>query len=215
MPELTIKQEKFAQNLFAGMSQREAYKQSFNAENMSNKTIDEKACILAGTDKVRARIDELTEELKNKNMVTVQRIVDELAHIAFDDIKNYLSYKTVKTVVEHDKDTGKPVIDYKTIVDLKDSDTIDTRNIAEISTGPNGVFKFKQYCKDNALVQLGKHFGMFKENVNVSGGLNNTNTNYDYDMSQLNADQCEHMLKLTDVAEMQEYYNSCITKTGK
>ena len=44
---LTVKQEKYVQGLFAGLSQREAYKQAYNCENMTDKTIDEKACKLS------------------------------------------------------------------------------------------------------------------------------------------------------------------------
>ena len=166
---LTIKQEKYAQGLFAGLSQREAYKQAYNAENMKDTTIDRNAYTLSLDSKVATRIKELTEELKNRNMVTVEKVLKELSHIAFDDISNYLDFRTEKTVVSYED--GKPVLDYKTIVDLKDSRTIDTRNIKSVSTGANGVFKFEQYCKDNALVQIGKHLGMFKDNVNITGEI--------------------------------------------
>lgn len=171
---LTPKQEKFVQGLFTGMSQREAYKQAFDTTRMNDNTIDVKACQLANTDKIRIRLAELTEELKNRNMVTVEKVLNELSHIAFDDISNYLSYKTVKAVVGYED--GEPIVDYKTVVELKDSDTIDTRSISEVSIGPNGTFKFKQYCKDNALVQLGKHLGMFVDKVeskNVNENFNN------------------------------------------
>jgi len=182
---LTIKQERYAQNLFAGMSQREAYKDAYSTKNMSDKSIDEEACRLANDLKITTRVAELTEELKQKNMLTVQKVVDELSHIAFDDIKNYLDYRTEKTVVGNDE-LGNPITDYETIIDLKDSRTIDTRNIKSVSLGKNG-FKFEQYCKDNALVQLGKHLGMFTENVKLSGGLNNVNENHNYDESQMQA----------------------------
>lgn len=165
---LTIKQEKFVQGLFAGLSQREAYKQAFNCENMKDKTIDERACVLAGLDKVKTRLDELTNELKERNMVTVERVLEELSHIAFDDIKNYLSFGTEKVLVGYD-DKGKPVADYKTIVALKDSDTIDTRSISEVSLGKDGQFKFKLYCKDDALVKIGETLGMFKNKLELTG----------------------------------------------
>jgi phage terminase small subunit len=168
---LTVKQEKFVQGLFAGLSQRETYKQAYSAKKMTDNQIDVEASKLANNPKITLRLDELTNELKQRNMVTVEKVIAELAHIAFDDISNYLEYRTEKTVVDHDKETGEPIIDYKTIVELKDSRTIDTRNIAEISTGPNGVFRFKQYCKDNALVQLGKYLGMFKDNVTITGNI--------------------------------------------
>jgi phage terminase small subunit len=79
---LTIKQEKYAQGLFAGLSQREAYKQAYDAENMTDKQIDEEACKLANSPKVAQRIKELTDELKNRNMVTVEWVVNNLKSVA-------------------------------------------------------------------------------------------------------------------------------------
>lgn len=61
---LTAKQEKFVQNLINGMSQREAYKNSYNAENMTDQTIDVKACNLLKKDNVRIRYKELLDEMK-------------------------------------------------------------------------------------------------------------------------------------------------------
>ena len=55
---LTPKRDKFVQNLIQGMSQREAYKNSFNAKNMSDRTIDNKAYKLFKTDEARARHNE-------------------------------------------------------------------------------------------------------------------------------------------------------------
>lgn len=173
---LTDKQEKFVQGLIEGKSQREAYKAAYNAENMSDKTIDEEASKLFANPKINTRYNEirdrLIKEAEDECIVNAKKVIEELAHIAFDDIKNYLSFKTVKTQVGVDKETGEPILDYRTVVELKDSEEIDTRNIAEISTGPNGVFKFKQYCKDNALVQLGRHLGLFNDKLalgNVDG----------------------------------------------
>lgn len=125
---------------------------------------------------IKKAIDKAMEERSKRTEITADRVLQELAHIAFDDIKNYLSYRTEKTVVGTDDDTGKPIFDYKTIVELKDSDAIDTRSIAEISTGPNGVFRFKQYCKDTALINIGKHLGMFTEKLQaeITGAIHTT-----------------------------------------
>ena len=61
---LTHKMEKFAENLAAGMSQREAYKHSYDAGNMSDRTIDNKAYALFKRGDVRARYDELRGEIE-------------------------------------------------------------------------------------------------------------------------------------------------------
>lgn len=62
---LTPKREKFVQNLIQGMSQREAYKNSFNAKNMSDRTIDNKAYVLFKVDEVRARYNELRGKIED------------------------------------------------------------------------------------------------------------------------------------------------------
>ena len=61
MASLTPKQEKYVQGLIAGMSQREAYRASYNAEKMSDKTVDTKASALFHKGEVRARYDKLVE----------------------------------------------------------------------------------------------------------------------------------------------------------
>lgn len=121
---------------------------------------------------IQGAIQKAMEERAKRTQITQDAVLEKLWKICSDDIKNYLSFKTVKTVVERDDD-GKPIIDYKTVVDLKDSDDIDTWNISEVSLGRDGQFKFKTHCKDNALVQVGKHLGMFndKMELDVKGTL--------------------------------------------
>lgn len=69
---LTLKQEKFVQNLIQGMSQREAYKNSYNAEKMKDETIDNKASKLFQKDEVRARYYELLEKLEDEAIMDAQ-----------------------------------------------------------------------------------------------------------------------------------------------
>ena len=164
---LSGKQEIFAQNLFAGMNQAEAYRNSFYTDNMTKNTISTQASKMAKNPAVKARVEELRNELKERNMITVEKVLAELGHIAFDDVKNYLDFSTEKTVVEYEEDT--PIFEYRTVVNMKNSDSIDTRNIQEISIASNGTFKFKLYPKDNALIQIGKHLGLFNEKLEVTG----------------------------------------------
>lgn len=73
---LTAKQEKFVRNLIEGMSQREAYKNSYDASNMTDKTIDEEACRLFNDCKINARYRELQEELAKASIMTAtERLV--------------------------------------------------------------------------------------------------------------------------------------------
>lgn len=61
---LTVKQEKFVQNILNGMTQRQAYKDAYNAENMKDETIDSEACILFKDQKVAERYQELLKEME-------------------------------------------------------------------------------------------------------------------------------------------------------
>ena len=162
---LTQKQEKFVQELIKGKSQRQAYKAAYNAKNMADKTIDEKACRLIKQDKVKARFEEIrgkvVKRAEAKAIITAEEVLRGIADIAKDDIGNYLEYKTVNTVVEHDEN-GEPVIDYGTVIDLKDSKDVDTKNIAEVSISSRGTFTFKLYGKDKALYKLADLMGLDK-----------------------------------------------------
>ena len=70
MNDLTPKQERFIQNIVSGMSQRQAYKESYDAENMTDETIDKEACLLFNSPKIAERYRELIEELKDKAIMT-------------------------------------------------------------------------------------------------------------------------------------------------
>ena len=88
---LTSKQEKFIQALVAGKSQRQAYKEAYNAAKMKDETIDTRACELLKNSKVKARYNELLEEHKNKALYTREEAVNDLIWIkekAKEDIKN-------------------------------------------------------------------------------------------------------------------------------
>jgi phage terminase small subunit len=161
MQRLTEKQKKFVNEYLIDLNATQAAIRA----GYSKKTAAEQAVRLLRNVNVQTYLQKRQKELQKHISITPERVIDELAHIAFDDIKNYLSFRTEKTQVGQGDD-GSPLLAYDTIIDLKDSETIDTRNISEISKGRDGQFKFKLYCKDNALVQLGKHLGMFNDKSN-------------------------------------------------
>lgn len=69
---LTAKQEMFVQNIIKGMSQREAYKNSYNASNMKDETIDTKASILFKEDKIRERYEELIKKTEDEAIMSAK-----------------------------------------------------------------------------------------------------------------------------------------------
>ena len=88
---LTPKQEKFVQALISGMSQREAYKEAYNAANMKNEVIDVRASELLKKSKVKVRYEELVNENKEKALYTLENSINDLIWIkekAKEDILN-------------------------------------------------------------------------------------------------------------------------------
>ena len=80
---LTAKQEKFVRNLIQGMSQREAYKRSYNAENMTDKSIDEEACRLFKSPEISSRYEELIERAATASVMTAQERLEYLTAIIY------------------------------------------------------------------------------------------------------------------------------------
>lgn len=89
---LTPKQEKYVQNLIKGMSQREAYKNSYNAKNMKDTTIDKKACELLKKDNIRGRYDELIKELKDDAIMDAKERMIWLSRVIKGNEKEKYTY---------------------------------------------------------------------------------------------------------------------------
>lgn len=81
---LTAKQEKFVQNILEGMSQADAYRSAYNASKMTDKTVHEKASLLASQDKVRARLSELRDKLANEKIMSAQKRLEWLTEVIKD-----------------------------------------------------------------------------------------------------------------------------------
>ena len=76
---LTPKQEKFIQGIVSGkLSQREAYKQAYNATKMKDETIDNNAYKLMQNNEVLTRYNILMAEHKEKALWTREKSVNDL-----------------------------------------------------------------------------------------------------------------------------------------
>lgn len=82
---LNVKQEKFIQNIIKGMSQREAYKNAYNAK-YKDKAIDEKACVLFNSEKVQKRYKELMDQLEDKAIMSAKDRMKWLTDVINGDI---------------------------------------------------------------------------------------------------------------------------------
>jgi hypothetical protein len=88
---LTPKQAKFAANLAEGMSQAEAYRNAYDAENMAPETIHAHASRLAKRDKVAARVDALIAErmrlIETRGVSDRSKVIKLLRQFAEDDAR--------------------------------------------------------------------------------------------------------------------------------
>lgn len=178
MRKLTDNQERFVQELIKGKSQREAYKIAYpKSIAWTDKAIDVNASKLLKNTKVLLRYNELHDRLikeaEDECIITAKEVLRELKRIGFADIKDFLSFRTEKTVVGYDKDSNEPIFDYAPIIDLIDSENVDGKAVQEVSLSAKGTFSFKLHDKMAALDKLGKHLGMFTDKVEVKGNISN------------------------------------------
>lgn len=110
---LTIKQEKFVQNLINGMSQREAYKNSYNASKMKDKTIDDKASLLFKQEEIRARYEELAKKLEDQSIMSAKERMKWLSKVVNGEIKEKVS------MIVTDKDGNQKTIEQDVSSKLK------------------------------------------------------------------------------------------------
>jgi phage terminase small subunit len=152
------KHEIFAQQVAQGASAISAYVTAGYSKNDSN------ASRLSGNDKVRARIAELLNEGAAKAGVSIQRVVEELAKIGFANMADYMKVgidgDPYLDFSELNRDHSAALVEV-TVEDFKEGRGADARDVRRV--------KFKLADKRAALVDLGKHLGMFKDRVEHSG----------------------------------------------
>lgn len=78
MAGLTPKQDKFCRLYIELGNASEAYRQSYNAENMKPETIKVKACELLNQDNISVTVEKLKAEHRERHKLTVDDLIKEL-----------------------------------------------------------------------------------------------------------------------------------------
>ena len=141
--DLTPKQEKFIQNIVSGMSQRQAYKDSYNAENMTDESIDTEACLLFNNPKVAKRYRELMDKLEDKAIMSAKERMEWLTKVINGDIKEVAT--TFKTDADGNTETIENEFTSKLDTKLKALDTLNKMSgeYKTILDGSVGVAKLE------------------------------------------------------------------------
>lgn len=107
--------------------------------------------------------------------ITADRVLKELAKIGFADIRKAVKWQSA-LVTEEDNPEGGDIAVIKTVVtntvQMVASDELDDGTaaaISEISQNATGGVKIKLHDKRAALVDIGRHLGMFKDKIEVTG----------------------------------------------
>lgn len=163
--------ERFAQELAKGKSATEAY------ETAGYKGDRTAASRLSTNVNIQARVEEILQRGAARAEITVEKVLRELGKIGFSDIRKVVNWSGVEVADEvDDEDDGIPrvVVRAANLVRLISSDVIDDDTaacISEVSQTKEGSLKVKLHDKRAALVDIGKHLGMFierTENVNIN-----------------------------------------------
>lgn len=148
---MTEKQKIFADEYLIDLNATRAYRVAYPSVKKEEAAAVNGSKLLRNT-KVAAYIQERMKERQKRTEITQDRVLEELAAIAFAKATDYAEVKEGQVII---KDTAN-------------MDEQQVRAIAGIEEGKFGI-KVKLNDKEKALELLGRHLGMFKDKVEVSG----------------------------------------------
>ena len=149
------KYEIFAQEVAKGVAIDEAYQAAGYSKHAQN------AARLMKNESVRSRIDEIMSFAAQIATVEVAQVLDELAKIAFSDVRKAVKWGA--GIVVPDEGGKMQVVNGVSLIASHEIDDRTAAAISEISQTASGGLKIKFHDKKGALELIGKHLGMFIE----------------------------------------------------
>jgi phage terminase small subunit len=163
---LTQKQEAFALAYFETGNASEAYRRSYNAENMSPNVIHNKASALMAKGDVRVRIEQLRAKAETASVMSRQEALERLSTFARTDISDLVEFGAYELGQDDD---GKPIV--QAAWKIRDSVLQDPKKLAaisELSAGRDGI-KIKTHSPLQAIQQLAKLQGWDVHELDIEG----------------------------------------------
>lgn len=146
---MTEKQKRFCDEYLIDLNATRAYKVAYS--NIKNDiTARANASRMLTNANVANYISERMEERQKRTEVTLDRVVQELADIAFSKVTDYATVKD-------------------DMVKIKDTDELTENQIRAISGIKEGKFgiELKLNDKEKALELLGRHLGMWNDKLDI------------------------------------------------
>jgi phage terminase small subunit len=172
---VTPKQKKFCDEYLVDLNATQAaIRAGYSAKNA-----DKIGPELLGKTRVNEYITERMAARAERVEVRQDNVLKELSAIAFSNITDYLEVKEMEVMTGYEKgedgepDKNKPIMGQYKVVDIYETARIHKDKLAalaEIKQTKDGI-SIKMCDKLKALELLGRHLGMFKDNVNINGSL--------------------------------------------
>lgn len=173
---MTDAQKRFCDEYLIDLNATRAYKVAYS-RCKKDETANVNGSKLLRNTKVQEYISKKQKEIEKRTEVTQDMVIDELAKIAFFNIKNiYNSNGTLKDIKDIDEETIRAISSVKTLqkagamkinIDMDGKD-----NEVPIEHIQEQTIEFKTNDKVKALELLGKHLGMFNDiNVNMKNAV--------------------------------------------
>ena len=148
---MTEKQKIFADEYLIDLNATRAYRVAYPSVKKDETAAAAAARMLRNV-KVAAYIQERMQERQKRTEITQDRVLQELAAIAFAKATDYAEIKNECVRIKYTAELDEQQV----------------RALAGIEEGKFGI-KVKLNDKEKALELLGRHLGMFKDKLEVSG----------------------------------------------
>ncbi len=179
MANLTDKQERFCQEYLVDLNATQAAIRAGYSPRTAGQTGHDNL----KKPEIAVRVAELKEERAERTRVTADKVVKELARIAFTDMRSFVEW-------------GSGGVKLKESSDLCADDSAAVTEVSE-SFGENGrTLKFRLGHKDSALKLLAQHLGLFPKEAQPVGNL----TQYNFDFTGVPIDDLRRLDRLLDAA---------------
>ena len=157
---LTAKQERFVEEYLIDLNATQAAIRA----GYSERTADVQGPRLLGNVGVAEAIEQAQEERKERTGITQDRVLEELALLGFANMQDYMRVTSdgdaYLDLSELTREQAAAITEV-TVEDFKDGRGEDARDVRRT--------KFKLADKRSALVDIGRHLGMFKDRVEHTG----------------------------------------------
>ena len=168
---LTAQREIYAMQLAAGKQQTEAFRVAYpTSVKWPQQRVRSAASTLAKDRKVIARVDELRAPALARLDVTIERVLQERARLAFFDIRKLLDANGNPLPIEAlDDDTAAAIAGVEFETETSSSSSASGETATRVTTR---TAKLKLADKNASLTALEKHLGMYADDAGKGFVLN-------------------------------------------